>query len=437
MNPAQDPGDGCDDDRLVRAHLSRVAEPGDRALPADDEPERRRGLLDRLRAGRGPEVWQARHARLDEPTTAFVARAARLGVGLVVPEDRCWPEGLGDLRQLPVRDGADGGAPVCLWVRGTLPAAAGAPPVAAVVGSRACSAYGQHVAEDLAAGLVTRGWTVVSGAAYGIDAAAHRGALALGDEARAPTVAVLAGGAEKASPAGHEQLLRRTVDCGGAVVSEVPPGTRPAPYRFLLRNRLIAAWGLGVVVVEASHRSGALNTARTAGDLSRHVAAVPGPVTSVMSVGTNRLLRDGAACVTGADDVVELLGRMGLFGSPLGPGQEPGEPGEPGEAGELWEPGTRGAAGTPRAGPDGVGNRVRGVDPSRLVESLGPEASRVWRGLRARGPRDVEELVVAVGLGHRAVARGLAVLELAGAAVRSEQGWRRGDTGGAAAGVVP
>lgn len=399
MRAARDPGDGCEDDRLVRAHLSRVAEPGDRALPGDDEPGRRRQLLERLRDGRGPEVWQTRHARLEEPTTDFVARAARSGVGLLVPEDPGWPDGLRDLRHLPVREGPDGGAPVCLWLRGALPAAGDAPPAVGVVGSRACSAYGQHVAEDLAAGLVTRGWTVVSGAAYGIDAAAHRGALALGEEAVVPTVAVLAGGAERASPAGHEQLLRRVVDCGGAVVSEVPPGTRPAAYRFLLRNRLIAAWGLGVVVVEASHRSGALNTARTAADLSRHVAAVPGPVTSTMSVGTNRLLRDGAACVTGADDVVGLLGRMGLFGAPGGAGPPPG--------------------------------------PVGVVESLGPEASRVWQGLRVRGPRDVEDLVVAVGLGHRAVARGLAALELAGAAVRSQTGWRRGDQGAAVGGVVP
>ena len=134
---------------------------------------------------------------------------------------------------------------------------------------------GEHVAEDLAAGLVARGWTVVSGAAYGIDGAAHRGALAVDAPAGLPTVAVLAGGVDRASPAGHEELLRRVVERGGAVVSELPPGTRPAAYRFLLRNRLIAAWAAGTVVVEASWRSGALSTARTAAGLSRHVAGCP------------------------------------------------------------------------------------------------------------------------------------------------------------------
>lgn len=416
MSGGQDPAHGCEDDRLVRAHLSRVAEPGDRALPtdgdgvdADQVAAARRALVQQLRRGRGPEVWQARHARLEETTVAFVERVTRSGVQLLVPEDPRWPVGLEELVQLPLREGPDGGAPVCLWLRGTLPAAHLAPPAAAVVGARACTAYGQHVAEDLAAGLVSRGWTVVSGAAYGVDAAAHRGALAVAEDATTPTVAVLAGGADKASPAGHEQLLRRTVDRGGAVVSEVPPGTRPAAYRFLLRNRLIAAWGLGVVVVEASHRSGSLNTARTALDLSRHVASVPGPVTSAMSVGTNRLLRDGAACVTDADDVVELMGRMGLF---------------------------------PVAAAASVRSRVRyqadgPAGPDDVAAALGPEAHRVWQGLTGRRDRDVDALVVTVGLGHRLVARALAALELAGLVVRGEYGWRRGVAPGGGPGVVP
>jgi len=399
VSSRHDPADGCEDDRLARAHLSRVVEPGDRALPAEDDPDGRRVLVDSLRRGGGPEVWRARHARLEEPTAAFVDRAARVGVELLVPADPRWPDGLRDLTELPVRAGPDGGAPVCLWVRGTLPPARLAPPAAAVVGARACSAYGEHVAQDLAAGLVARGWSVVSGAAYGIDAAAHRGALALAEDAVTPTVAVLAGGADRASPAGHDQLLRRTVEQGGAVVSEVPPGTRPAAYRFLLRNRLIAAWALGVVVVEASHRSGALNTARTALDLSRHVASVPGPVTSVMSVGTNRLLRDGAACVTDADDVVELMGRMGLF-AVTGGGRGTGRP----------------AGGGP---PDPAG-------PDEVAAALGPETTRVWQELGARRSRDVDDLVVAAGLGHRLVARSLAALELAGVAVRGADGWRRG-----------
>lgn len=410
MRSGHDPADGCEHDRLVRAHLSRVVEPGDRALPADDDPAARRSLVEALQRGRGPEVWRARHARLEEPTVAFVDRAARAGVDLLVPEDPRWPDGLRDLAQLPVREGPDGGPPVCLWVRGTLPEGRLAPPAAAVVGARACSAYGEHVAQDLAAGLVVRGWTVVSGAAYGVDAAAHRGALAMAADAVTPTVAVLAGGADRASPAGHDELLRRTVEQGGAVVSEVPPGTRPAAYRFLLRNRLIAAWALGVVVVEASHRSGALNTARTALDLSRHVASVPGPVTSVMSVGTNRLLRDGAACVTDADDVVDLMGRIGLFPEPVD---------------------ERRARRQSEGGPPGP------VCLDDVVEALGPEAVRVWQELGGRRGRDVDALVVAVGLGHRLVARSLAALELAGVVVRGEGGWRRGVPAGGGPDVVP
>ncbi|WP_380168663.1 DNA-processing protein DprA [Jannaschia sp. R86511] len=404
MTRRSDPADGCEDERLARAHLSRVAEPGDRAVTGSASPGRWAAVLADLRRGRGPDVWQTRHDRLEESTTELVARGARCGIELLTPADPAWPDGLRDLAELSPRTDPDGGAPICLWVRGQLPACP--PPAVAVVGARACTAYGEHVAAELGAGLVTRGWTVVSGAAYGIDAAVHRGALAAADGAASPTVAVLAGGVDRASPAGHEDLLRRTVEAGGAVVSEVPPGTRPAAYRFLLRNRLIAAWGLGVVVVEASHRSGALNTVRTAVDLSRHVAAVPGPVTSTASVGTNRLLRDGAACVTGADDVVELLGRMGLFApGPTSPG---------------------------------FGATGREEDAqAALAQRSGPHGLRVWQSLRPGRARDLDHLVVEVGLAHRLVATALAGLELAGVAVRGESGWRRGGTVGAGGVVVP
>lgn len=391
-----DPSDGCDDERLARAHLSRVAEPGDRALPLVMRDEGAAAAVRALRRGRGPEVWRARHARLTEPTAGLVETARRAGIVVVVPGDAGWPPGLDDLDDLGPRDGPDGGSPVCLWVRGELPAADAAGPAAGVVGARACTAYGVHVAEDLSAGLVARGWTVVSGAAYGIDAAAHRGALAAAGADGCPTVAVLAGGVDRASPAGHAELLARVVDAGGAVVSELPPGTRPAAYRFLLRNRLIAAWGRGVVVVEASHRSGALSTARTAADLSRQVAAVPGPVTSTMSVGTNQLLRDGAVCVTGPDDVVELLGDMG----------------QP----SLWPS-------APVRSPEPAGGPA-----VRAVEHLGGTAVAVWHALGERGDRTVDGLVVTVGLPHREVATALAALELDGAAVRAVDGWRR--TGG-------
>ena len=398
---------GCDDDRSARAHLSRVVEPGDRRLRLLLREHSATELVEALRSGDGGEVWQARHDRLDEPTTVLLGAAARTGIRLVVPADGVWPGGLDDLDDLGPRDGPDGGTPVCLWVRGELVAADQAPPAAALVGARAATAYGEHVAEDLASGLVARGWTVVSGAAYGIDAAAHRGALAVDAPAGLPTVAVLAGGVDRASPAGHEDLLRRVVEHGGAVVSELPPGTRPAAYRFLLRNRLIAGWGAGTVVVEASSRSGALSTARTAADLSRQVAVVPGPVTSATSTGSNRLLRDGAACVTGPDDVVELFGPMGTA--------------------PLWQA-SGSAHGPPRFGPS-ASEGVAGPGPGagvRAVEHLGDDAVRVWHALEGGREHRVDDLVVAVGVGHRAVTSALAMLELEGVVTRDGERWRRG-----------
>ena len=177
---------------------------------------------------------------------------------------------------------------------------------AAVVGTRAATAYGEHVAADLAAGLAERDVAVVSGGAYGIDGAAHRAALA----ADGITVAVLAGGLDVPYPAGHSALLHR-IGQHGLLLTEYPPGVRPARHRFLTRNRLVAAVAGAAVVVEAGLRSGAANTAAWARALGRVVAAVPGPVTSSASAGCHALLRNGAELVTRADDVVELVGRIG------------------------------------------------------------------------------------------------------------------------------
>jgi DNA processing protein len=161
----------------------------------------------------------------------------------------------------------------------------------------------------LAHGLGERGWTTVSGGAFGIDAAAHRGALVAG----APTVAVLACGVDRAYPGAHSALFARVLD-DGLLVSEWPPGCAPLRHRFLVRNRLIAALTRGTVVVEAAARSGALATGRRARDLGKQVMAVPGPVTSAMSVGCHELLRDreqGAVLVTTAAEVVEQVGAIG------------------------------------------------------------------------------------------------------------------------------
>jgi DNA processing protein len=178
----------------------------------------------------------------------------------------------------------------------------------AVVGARDASSYGESVAGSLGADLVLDGWTVVSGAALGIDAAAHRGALAAeGSEGLVPTVAVLGCGVDRPYPPTHGGLLDR-IAASGAVVAELPPGSSPYPWRFPARNRVIAALASGVVVVEAGPRSGAVGTARAADALSRRVMAVPGPVHSRRSTGCHRLIRDGATLVTGVRDVLDAVG---------------------------------------------------------------------------------------------------------------------------------
>ncbi|MER6983068.1 DNA-processing protein DprA, partial [Streptomyces carpinensis] len=176
----------------------------------------------------------------------------------------------------------------------------------ALVGARACTEYGAHMAATLAAGLAERGWVVVSGGAYGVDGAAHRGALGSGGA----TVAVLACGVDRPYPRGHTELINRIAQ-QGLVVGELPPGDHPTPSRFIVRNRVIAALTRGTVVVEAAYRSGSLVTARAAQRLGRHTMGVPGPATSALSAGVHELLRGGAALVTDAAEVVELVGDMG------------------------------------------------------------------------------------------------------------------------------
>jgi DNA processing protein len=198
---------------------------------------------------------------------------------------------------------------MALWVRGASRLEELVDQSVALVGSRASTAYGEHVAAELAHGLGERSWTTVSGGAYGIDAAAHRGALAAG----APTVAVLACGIDRVYPSAHSALFSRVLE-EGLLVSEWPPGCAPLRHRFLVRNRLIAGLTRGTVVVEAAARSGALATGKRARDLGKAVMAVPGPVTSAMSVGCHELLRvteSPVTLVTSAAEVVERVGRLG------------------------------------------------------------------------------------------------------------------------------
>jgi DNA processing protein len=222
----------------------------------------------------------------------------QLGLRLIGPGEPEWPSQLDDLGD---------GRPLVLWLRGSADLRFACLRSAAVVGSRAATAYGSLVATELAADLAAKSVTAISGGAYGIDACAHRGALSAGGS----TVAVLAGGLSFGYPKGHYELFT-TISETGVMVSESPPDKPPNRPGFLVRNRLIAALSRGTVVVEAARRSGALNTARHASELNRPVMAVPGPITSLQSAGCHELIRDwGAACVTSATDVIELIAPLG------------------------------------------------------------------------------------------------------------------------------
>jgi DNA processing protein len=294
-------------DRCARLALSRLGEPGDlrmAGLVAELGAER---VYSELLDGRDPRgVRTDVAARLDGMDPARdLERASRAGQRWVVPGDAEWPRSLDDLDGCESLQGM-GRAPLGLWVRGPVRLDELPAPVA-VVGSRSATTYGTDVAAELAAGLARSGAAVLSGAAFGIDQAAHRGALAGGG----PTVAVLACGVDRAYPAAHQALLDHLAQ-HGAVVSELAPGCAPTRLRFLARNRIIAALGRGTVVVEAAVRSGALNTASWSLRLNRPVMGVPGPVTSAPSEGVHQLIRSGAATlVTRAGDVLELTGAMG------------------------------------------------------------------------------------------------------------------------------
>ncbi|MFJ9566533.1 DNA-processing protein DprA [Streptomyces fuscichromogenes] len=293
-----------DAELLTRVFLARVVEPGDevagrwvRELGVAEVAGRLRGG-GRALPGVGGRRWAgllARAAQADPRTDLAVAREA--GARFVCPGDTEWPSQLDDLGDA---------RPLGLWVRGRPGLRLWALRAVAVVGARACTEYGAHMAAVLAAGLAERGWVVVSGGAYGVDGAAHRGALGAGGA----TVAVLACGVDRPYPRGHTELINRIAE-QGLVVGELPPGEHPTPSRFVLRNRVIAALTRGTVVVEAAHRSGSLVTARAAQRLGRFTMGVPGPATSGLSAGVHELLRGDAVLVTDADEIVELVGDMG------------------------------------------------------------------------------------------------------------------------------
>jgi DNA processing protein len=348
--------------------------------------------VEALRAGTAPARVQALAGSraAEDSVDDDLRRAARCGARLVVPEDTEWPALA--LHCLTVASaGIPAGSrgqpdrtkalvpPLGLWVRGDRPLADLVDRSVALVGSRASTAYGEHVAGELGHGLGERGWTTVSGGAFGIDAAAHRGALA----AAAPTVAVLACGVDRVYPTAHSALFTRVLD-DGLLVSEWPPGCAPHQHRFLVRNRLIAALTRGTVVVEAAARSGAQATAHRARDLGKAVMVVPGPVTSAMSVGCHELLRaePDAVLVTDAAHVLDAVGSVGA---------------------DLAEPAERPA--DPRDGLSDVARRVLdacpvriGVAPERLASVAGVDVLDVLRVLPAL---EVAELVEWTGRGWR------------------------------------
>lgn len=311
-----------DRDRRVRARvaLTWLAEPGNRTvhtLVTDHGPV---AALDLLLAGDVPDdrlraAVTVRCAEADPRRVAdlLLRRTHRVGARIVTPDDDDWPRQLDDLVRLDsLADGdrweRNARPPLCLWLRGAAPTQRALGHAVAVVGARAATSYGVHVATELAHELADRGWTVVSGGAYGIDAAAHRGALAAG----AATVAVLASGVDRPYPAGNTALFDRIADAG-LLVSEWPPGSEPHRHRFLVRNRVIAAATAGTVMVEAAARSGATSTLRRALGLGRPAMVVPGPVTSAMSVGCHAVLREypRARLVAGVAHVLEEVGRIG------------------------------------------------------------------------------------------------------------------------------
>ncbi len=386
--PAPVDGTAGDEDRLARIALTWLAEPGNRAVYGMVRAGGAVATLQRLLSGDVPEAALragviARTATGDPRRLALAAlhRARRLGARVVVPGDPEWPDGVDRLATLelskPGRVDRDTRPPLCLWARGPLSLKEAFDRSVAVVGARAATGYGVHVATDIAFGLAEREWTVVSGGAYGIDAAAHRAALA----ADGVTVAVLACGVDRPYPMGNAALFEQIAE-RGLLVSEWPPGAEPLRHRFLIRNRVIAAATAGTVLVEASARSGATQTMGRVLALGRHAMVVPGPVTSAMSVGCHELLRNDPAArvVTGVPHVLDLVGRIGADMAP--PARGPGRP----------------------------------------RDELDEESALILEAVPGRGVIGPEELAGRAGLDLRTVLRRLSLLELTGLVIRRDGG---------------
>lgn len=376
--------------RIARAALSRVGEPGDVRLSRLVAELGAEEVYQQLREEQdlgGVYTDVATRLRGLDPERD-IEEAATKRIRLVCPGDDEWPQGLADLGHAePLQ--SRGGVPLCLWVKGPLRLDQASARAAAVVGSRSATTYGTGVAADIAAHLGEHGVTVVSGAAFGIDQAAHRGALAV----KGPTVAVLACGADRAYPSAHRNLLDYIAEVG-LVVSEVPPGAAPTKVRFLARNRLIAALAQGTVVVEAAVRSGALNTANWATRLHRVLMGVPGPVTSAPSQGVHEMIRShGAELVTSGPDVLELISPAGSFLSAV-----------------------------PRA-------------PERLEDRLTDRERQVLDAVPVMQPVGADSLSRTAGIALRDVQTTMERLRLLGLVHRTDRGWLRNRQSAEAAGA--
>ena len=372
----------ANDDSRQRAwaYLSRVA--GGPCAPLNALIARV-GAEEAARAVRTWDLPPALRARTQarrhlDSAAADLETAHRLGGRLVTPDDPGWPAWrMLAFASLDYANDVNNAAPLALWVYGTLPISKLGDKAVAVVGARAADSYGESVTADIVSDLAADGWIVLSGAAFGIDAAAHRAALAAGTA----TVAVLACGMDVVYPAAHDRLLR-DVAGSGLVVTEYPPGTAAAKHRFLARNRIVAGLSDGVLVVEAGRRSGARSTAKWARRLGRPAMAVPGPVGSAMSAGCHQLIRSGEAMlVSGAGEVID-------------------------EAGPLRIPAVA-------------------VEKARDTDALNGNELLVYEALLASGSLSPGELSVASGLPVGDVRAALPALELAGFAILCEGGWRR------------
>jgi DNA processing protein len=363
-----------DPERPARMALSCALDGGDPAvveLVARHGPE---GAWTRICNGALGEPTAERAARVS--LTAVEQLAADAGARFIVPGDDEWATGLGDLAHAGEIQ-RRGGEPYGLWLRGPGHLANLMQHSVAIVGSRAATAYGSGIAADLAADLVERGVTVVSGGAFGIDAAAHRGALA----ARGPSVGVLACGVDVAYPPANasifDQLARDHL-----LVSELPPGAHPTRVRFLARNRLIAAMTQATIVVEAALRSGARNTAGWAVECGRPLMAVPGSVYSRTSTAPHLMIRNGqAVLVTNAAEVLELISPAGQDTLPLSRG------------------------------------------PQRATDALSESQLAVFEAVPARRRASVGEIALAAGVNVPVCLAALTALEAAGLVEGNECGW--------------